>query len=138
MYHVSTLLPLNPKDEQQLERKNMIGNDIVAVVFTEDDQPFIPNTIKSHMIHIIAVVRPKSDPATGTVQGYELGIVFKDRMNGWISCDDGKILHSDDGGYHWAEYDQFTTNALRSITLCPDGDLLTVGDNGVIYRIRPR
>jgi len=64
-------------------------------------------------------------------------IVFKDELNGWASCDNGKIIHTDDGGNHWEEYDQFTTNSLRSIVLCPNGDLLTAGDNGALYRITP-
>eukprot|EP01102_Stenamoeba_stenopodia_P007108 TRINITY_DN1983_c0_g1_i1.p1 TRINITY_DN1983_c0_g1~~TRINITY_DN1983_c0_g1_i1.p1 ORF type:complete len:510 (+),score=130.87 TRINITY_DN1983_c0_g1_i1:403-1932(+) len=78
MYHVATLLPYNPKDKQQLERKNMIGNDIVTVIFLEGDEPYRPNTITSHMTHIIAVVRPKKNEKG--VAGYELGIVFKDTI----------------------------------------------------------
>lgn len=69
---------------------------------------------------------------------YMLDIVFKDDKNGWAVCDDGKVIHSDDGGRHWAEYDRFTTSSLRSIALCPNGDLLAAGDNGAIYRIVPQ
>ena len=62
-------------------------------------------------------------------------IVFKDENNGWAAGDDGKIIHSDDGGNHWSGYDQFTTNTLRCITLCPNGDLLVAGDNGSLFRL---
>jgi photosystem II stability/assembly factor-like uncharacterized protein len=64
-----------------------------------------------------------------------LGIIFKDSNRGWAVCDDGKVIYTDDAGKHWMEYDRFTTSALRSIVLCPNGDLLVVGDNGVIFRI---
>jgi len=73
-----------------------------------------------------------------TIPHYNLmSIVFKDELNGWASCDDGRVIHTDDGGHHWEEYDRFTTNSLRSIVLCPNGDLLTSGDNGALYRITP-
>ena len=68
---------------------------------------------------------------------YLMDILFTDGQNGWAVCDNGKVIHSDDGGQHWEEYNQFTTNSLRSIALCPNGDLLTAGNNGVIYRITP-
>ncbi len=64
-----------------------------------------------------------------------LSIVFKDSKNGWISCDDGKVVYTDDGGHHWMEYDQFTTIAMRSIVICPNNDLMVAGDNGMIYRL---
>jgi photosystem II stability/assembly factor-like uncharacterized protein len=66
-----------------------------------------------------------------------LDIVFKDRLNGWAVCDNGKMLYSNDGGNHWMEYDQFVTSALRSIALCPNGDVLVCGDNGNIFRLTP-
>jgi photosystem II stability/assembly factor-like uncharacterized protein len=64
-----------------------------------------------------------------------MDIVFKDAQNGWAVCDNGKMIHTDDGGKHWAEYEQFTTSSLRGITLCPNNDLLVVGDNGSIFRL---
>ena len=74
-----------------------------------------------------------------TLPRYDLlDIVFKDEQNGWAVCDDGKVLHSDDGGNHWEEYDRFTSNALRSIAICPNNDLLVAGDNGSIFRIVPQ
>ena len=64
-----------------------------------------------------------------------LSIVFKDELTGWASCDDGTVVFTDDGGRHWSKYDNFTNQALRSIIICPNGDLLTCGDNGALYRL---
>lgn len=66
---------------------------------------------------------------------YTLDILFKDKYTGWAVCDDGKMIFTDDGGVHWAAYKHFTNSALRSIALCPNGDLLVAGDNGVLFRI---
>ena len=62
-------------------------------------------------------------------------IVFKTTKKGWAVCDDGKVVYTEDGGTHWMEYDRFTTYSLRSIALCPNGDLLVAGDNGSIFRL---
>jgi photosystem II stability/assembly factor-like uncharacterized protein len=64
-------------------------------------------------------------------------ILFRDRQHGWAVGDDGRLIYSDDGGHHWMEYDKFTTDNLRSIVLCPNGDLLVAGDNGALYRVAP-
>ncbi len=66
-----------------------------------------------------------------------LSIVFKDNTSGWASCDDGTVIYTDDGGKHWSEYDRFTNQALRSMVICPNGDLLVCGDNGALYRVMP-
>lgn len=47
MFHVSTLIPFYPKDEQQVERKRHLGNDIVLIVFKEGETPFNPLCIHS-------------------------------------------------------------------------------------------
>jgi photosystem II stability/assembly factor-like uncharacterized protein len=74
-----------------------------------------------------------------TIPGYHLnGIVFKDSRHGWAVGENGILIYTDDGGHHWAEYDKFTTNALRCIAICPNGDLLVAGDNGALFRIVPR
>jgi photosystem II stability/assembly factor-like uncharacterized protein len=67
-----------------------------------------------------------------------LDIAFKDERNGWAAGESGKMIYTDDGGQHWEEYDQFTTEALRSISIRPDGSLLVAGDNGALYKITPR
>ncbi|XP_063409687.1 rap1 GTPase-activating protein 1-like isoform X3 [Mytilus trossulus] len=63
MFHVSTLLPFTDGDPQQLQRKRHIGNDIVVIVFQEENTPFVPNMIASHFLHSFIVVQP-IDPNT--------------------------------------------------------------------------
>jgi len=59
MFHVSTLIPFTPNDEQQIERKRHLGNDIVMVVFKDtDNEPFSPNCVKSEFNHIFAIISP--------------------------------------------------------------------------------
>ncbi|XP_068915200.1 rap1 GTPase-activating protein 1 isoform X1 [Tenebrio molitor] len=57
MFHVSTLLPYTESDPQQLQRKRHIGNDIVALVFQEENTPFSPDMIASHFLHAFVVVQ---------------------------------------------------------------------------------
>ena len=64
MFHVSTLLPYNKNDSQQLERKRHIGNDIVAVVFQEDNTPFAPDMIASNFLHAFIIVQKIDDPSS--------------------------------------------------------------------------
>jgi RAP1 GTPase activating protein 1 len=69
MYHVGTYSSTNP---QQLERKRHIGNDIVNIIFQDDESvPFKIDSITSHQTHVIAVVAPVGD-------GYRY--VYKCRM----------------------------------------------------------
>ncbi|KAI3651492.1 hypothetical protein MP228_003664 [Amoeboaphelidium protococcarum] len=77
MYHVSTLLPFTPGDEQQIQRKRHIGNDLVSLVFLDSSQgdtasandwfvktPFDPKQIKSQFLHVYIVVQEvKVDPS---------------------------------------------------------------------------
>jgi photosystem II stability/assembly factor-like uncharacterized protein len=65
-------------------------------------------------------------------------IAFKDGRYGWAVGEEGVVLHTDDAGRHWAEYDRFTSSSLRSIAICPNGDLLIAGDNGTLYRVLPK
>ncbi|XP_068208999.1 rap1 GTPase-activating protein 1 [Palaemon carinicauda] len=67
MFHVSTLLPYTENDPQQLQRKRHIGNDIVAVVFQEDNTPFSPDMIASHFLHAYIVVQAV-DPCTSNTK----------------------------------------------------------------------
>ncbi|XP_027711860.1 signal-induced proliferation-associated protein 1 isoform X1 [Vombatus ursinus] len=58
MFHVSTMLPYTPNNQQQLLRKRHIGNDIVTIIFQEPGAlPFCPSTIRSHFQHVFLVVR---------------------------------------------------------------------------------
>ncbi|KAK7880221.1 hypothetical protein WMY93_033104, partial [Mugilogobius chulae] len=63
MFHVCTKLPFNPQDPQQLQRKRHIGNDIVAVVFQEEDTPFCPDVIASNFLHAFVLVQPHGGDA---------------------------------------------------------------------------
>ena len=47
MYHVATMIPYSPGDEQQIPRKRHIGNDIVVVIFKEGNTPFNPLVMRS-------------------------------------------------------------------------------------------
>ncbi|XP_050414860.1 rap1 GTPase-activating protein 1 isoform X3 [Patella vulgata] len=58
MFHVSTMLPHTDGDPQQLQRKRHIGNDIVAIIFQEENTPFVPDMIASHFLHTYIVVQP--------------------------------------------------------------------------------
>ncbi len=48
MFHVSTLLPFYPDDEQQVERKRHLGNDVCMIIFQDPGAAtFNPLIIKS-------------------------------------------------------------------------------------------
>eukprot|EP00731_Ephydatia_muelleri_P011341 Em0006g235a len=64
MFHVlhppplSTLLPYNATDSQQVPAQGHIGNDIVVLVFLQDkNATFCPCIIRSHFIHSYIVVQ---------------------------------------------------------------------------------
>ncbi|KAK1331485.1 hypothetical protein QTO34_009442 [Cnephaeus nilssonii] len=77
MFHVSTKLPFTEGDAQQLQRKRHIGNDIVAIIFQEENTPFVPDMIASNFLHAYIVVQaegPGTDtPAYKTLAGPFLG-----------------------------------------------------------------
>jgi RAP1 GTPase activating protein 1 len=56
IFHVSTFLPFTNGDPQQLQRKRHIGNDIVTIVFQEQNTPFSPDMIASHFLHAFIVI----------------------------------------------------------------------------------
>ena len=76
MFHVSTLLPFSESDKQQLQRKRHIGNDIVAVVFQEENTPFSPEIIASHFLHAYILVQPVTSPSTGEVS-YKVSVTAR-------------------------------------------------------------
>lgn len=41
----------------QLQRKRHIGNDIVAIVFQDENTPFVPDMIASNFLHAYIVVQ---------------------------------------------------------------------------------
>lgn len=64
-------------------------------------------------------------------------IAFTDTQHGWAAGDYGTVIYTRDGGAHWSEYDSFTSSTIRSIAVCPGGDLLFAGDDGIIFRVTP-
>ncbi|XP_008057632.1 rap1 GTPase-activating protein 2, partial [Carlito syrichta] len=60
MFHVSTKLPFTEGDAQQLQRKRHIGNDIVAIIFQEENTPFVPDMIASNFLHAYIVVQAET------------------------------------------------------------------------------
>jgi len=57
MFHVATLLPSQAADEQRVERKRHIGNDVVVIVFHEGDEPFDVTMITSQFIRVVFVIK---------------------------------------------------------------------------------
>ncbi|XP_072240066.1 signal-induced proliferation-associated 1-like protein 2 isoform X2 [Leuresthes tenuis] len=58
MFHVLALLPYTTRDPTQLQQKNLIGNNIVTVIFQEPDAPpFNLGNIRSPFQHVFIVVR---------------------------------------------------------------------------------
>lgn len=69
MFHVSTCLPHVSGDDQQLEKKRHIGNDVVVIVFQDGDTPIAPASIKSYFNHVFIIVhpiRPEETPKSDT------------------------------------------------------------------------
>ncbi|XP_025602642.2 rap1 GTPase-activating protein 1 isoform X2 [Athalia rosae] len=76
LFHVASLLPYSPGDSQQLQRKRHIGNDIVAIIFQEEQTPFSPDMIASHFLHAFIVVQV-IDPCTPNTR-YKVSITARD------------------------------------------------------------
>jgi len=76
MFHVSTLLPYAPKDLQQLGRKRHIGNDVVTIIFQEENTPFCPSSIRSHFLHVFIIIQVE-EPNTENTR-YKVSITSKE------------------------------------------------------------
>eukprot|EP00045_Choanoeca_perplexa_P013708 m.156182 g.156182 ORF g.156182 m.156182 type:complete len:862 (-) comp16433_c0_seq1:130-2715(-) len=58
MFHVSTLLPYSKDNQQQLERKRHLGNDICNIVYVDGElDDFDPSNIKSQFNHVFVLVQ---------------------------------------------------------------------------------
>lgn len=55
----------------QLQRKRHIGNDIVAVVFQDENTPFVPDMIASNFLHAYVVVQAEGGGPDGPL--YKVG-----------------------------------------------------------------
>ncbi|XP_025059488.1 rap1 GTPase-activating protein 1 [Alligator sinensis] len=76
MFHVSTKLPYTEGDAQQLQRKRHIGNDIVAIVFQDENTPFVPDMIASNFLHAYIVVQVESPCSDNTL--YKVSVTARD------------------------------------------------------------
>ncbi|XP_074701636.1 rap1 GTPase-activating protein 2 isoform X5 [Strix aluco] len=76
MFHVSTKLPFTEGDTQQLQRKRHIGNDIVAVIFQEENTPFVPDMIASNFLHAYIVVQVENPEADNTA--YKVSVTARE------------------------------------------------------------
>lgn len=79
MFHVCTMLPFVKEDEQKVERKRHIGNDVVVLVFKDQGDPddlFNTAIFRSHFIHCVFVVTPVLGP-DGKTTHYRLFISNK-------------------------------------------------------------
>uniref|UniRef100_F7BDC0 Rap-GAP domain-containing protein n=1 Tax=Monodelphis domestica TaxID=13616 RepID=F7BDC0_MONDO len=76
MFHVSTKLPFTEGDAQQLQRKRHIGNDIVAIIFQEENTPFVPDMIASNFLHAYIVVQAEN-PA-GETPSYKVSVTARE------------------------------------------------------------
>lgn len=76
MFHISTKLPFTEGDAQQLQRKRHIGNDIVAIVFQDENTPFVPDMIASNFLHAYVVVQAEN-PCSGNTL-YKVSVTARD------------------------------------------------------------
>ncbi|KAM4651631.1 rap1 GTPase-activating protein 1 isoform 2-T2 [Discoglossus pictus] len=76
MFHVSTKLPYTEGDAQQLQRKRHIGNDIVAIVFQDENTPFVPDMIASNFLHAYIVVQVENPGTENTL--YKVSVTARD------------------------------------------------------------
>nr|XP_028568455.1 rap1 GTPase-activating protein 1-like isoform X1 [Podarcis muralis] len=76
MFHVSTMLPFTEGDAQQLQRKRHIGNDIVAIVFQDENTPFVPDMIASNFLHSYVVVQLHHNALGETL--YKVSVTARD------------------------------------------------------------
>ncbi|NWR08497.1 RPGP2 protein, partial [Paradoxornis webbianus] len=76
MFHVSTKLPFTEGDTQQLQRKRHIGNDIVAIIFQEENTPFVPDMIASNFLHAYIVVQVENPEADNTT--YKVSVTARE------------------------------------------------------------
>lgn len=71
-----------------------------------------------------------------TLPNYQLwDLLFINQQKAYAVGEKGLLIYTDDGGEHWMEFDRFTAENLRFISLCPDGKLIAGGENGALYRL---
>ncbi|KAL7717141.1 GTPase-activating Rap/Ran-GAP domain-like protein 3 [Entamoeba marina] len=78
MFHVSPLIPTKKDDLQSLERKRFVGNDVVVLVFKEQndrDDVFDPSIIHSQFNHVWIIVSPHKTDETN--KSYTINVISK-------------------------------------------------------------
>jgi len=58
MFHAPTLMPSNPQDDQQIEKKKHVGNDFTHIVWSEHKRDYKPTTISSNFNEAHIVIYP--------------------------------------------------------------------------------
>ena len=82
MFHVAPLLPLLKDDEQGLERKRHVGNDVVVLIFKEqadENDLFDPRILTSHFNSIYIVVTPENTSSFN--YRYKICLAAKSEIN---------------------------------------------------------
>ncbi|XP_074039238.1 rap1 GTPase-activating protein 1 isoform X3 [Leptinotarsa decemlineata] len=116
MFHVSTLLPYTENDPQQLQRKRHIGNDIVAIVFQEENTTFTPDMIASHFLHTFIAVQV-IDPNTPNTR-YKVSVTARDDVPFF-----GPTLPTPAIFRHGAEFKEFLlTKLINAENACYKAD----------------
>ncbi|KAF9911264.1 hypothetical protein EC991_004161 [Linnemannia zychae] len=98
MYHCAPLIPANPNDHHQVERRRFIGNDIVVIVFKEndDDEQFDLSSIGSRQNHIICIVRPIPQETPSHPKSYRVSVAVKDGIRNFSPLHFPTVLQRDD------------------------------------------
>ena len=73
MFHISSMLPYDETDPQQIQRKRHIGNDIVAIIFQEEGSVYVPGTFKSHFLMVIFIIQAVKDAFNQTL--YKVSLI---------------------------------------------------------------
>ncbi|KAG9327722.1 hypothetical protein KVV02_006426 [Mortierella alpina] len=98
MFHCAPLLPFNPADRQQVERRRFIGNDIVVIVFKEgdDEEHFDLSSVGSRQNHVICIVRPVPSGNSSKPNAYRVAIAVKDGIRNFVPLKFPAVLLRDD------------------------------------------
>jgi RAP1 GTPase activating protein 1 len=78
MFHVSTYLPFEEDDSQQVARKRHLGNDIVLIIFQDKGHHplFDPRWMSSYYNHVFIVIRKDEESSNNTM--YRVAVCYKD------------------------------------------------------------
>jgi len=81
IFHVSTYLPYDADEFQQVSRKRHIGNDIVLLLFQENGYHplFDPSTIRSYFNHVFIIIRKDHEETQKRgITVYRIAVSFKE------------------------------------------------------------